>query len=101
MLISIVVNASHMSLKPFIILISFKTLKKKIFLKSRDPPVATLNKNGELLTNRKDIEDRAVKVYTERLKPNKIVQELELYQETENKLCEMQLKMTKLNRTEP
>ena len=59
------------------------------------------NKNGELLTNRKEIEDRAVEVYTERLKPNKIVEDLESYQETENKLCEMRLKVTKLNKTEP
>ena len=79
----------------------FWKLKKKIFKKSRDPPVAMFNKNGELLTNRKEIEDRAVEVYTERLKPNKIVEDLESYQETENKLCEMRLKLTKLNKTEP
>ena len=79
----------------------FWKLKKKIFKKSRDPPVAMFNKNGELLTNRKDIEDRAVEAYTERLKPNKIVEHLESYQDIENKLCETRLKLTKLNKTEP
>ena len=66
----------------------------------RDPPVAMLNRNGELLTNRKDIEDRAVEAYTERLKPNKIVEHLESYQDIENKLCETRLKLTKLNKNE-
>ena len=79
----------------------FWKLKKKIFPKSRDPPAAMLNSKGDLLTNDREIKDRAVEVYKERLKPNKIVTYLESYEQTENKLCEMRLKLAKLNKTEP
>ena len=79
----------------------FWKLKKKICPKSRDPPAAMFSSKGDLLTNKKDIEERAVEVYTDRLKPNKIVEHLESYEETENKLCELRLKISKLNKTEP
>ena len=79
----------------------FWKLKKKICPKSKDPPAAMFSSKGELLTNKKEIEERAVEVYTDRLKPNKIVHHLESYEETENKLCELRLKISKLNKTKP
>ena len=79
----------------------FWKLKKKVFPNSRDPPTAMFNSDGDLLTNNKEIKDRAVEVYKERLKPNKIVKYLESYEQTENKLCELRLDLTKLNKTGP
>ena len=79
----------------------FWKLKKKICPKSRDPPAAMFSSKGDILTNKKDIEERAVEVYTDRLKPNTIVEHLKSYEETENKLCELRLKISKLNKTKP
>ena len=79
----------------------FWKLKKKICPKSRDPPAAMFSSKGDILTNQKDIEERAVEVYTDRLKPNTIVKDLEAYEETENKLCELRLKISKLNKSKP
>ena len=79
----------------------FWKLKKKLFPKSNDPPSAMLDKQGNMLTSKRDIENRAVEVYTERLGANKIKEHLESYEQTVNKLCESRLKLTKLNITEP
>ena len=65
----------------------FWKLKKKICPKTRDLPAATLDEKGNILTNRKVIEDQAVKVFTERLKPKKMKEHLLSLEETENKLC--------------
>ena len=79
----------------------FWKLKKKICPKSKYPPAAIFNMKGDLLTNKRDIEERSVEVYTERLKPNKMVKQLESYEETVNKLCELRLRMTKINKSDP
>ena len=46
-------------------------MKKKLFPKSRDLPLAMFDKNGNLLTTNKSIESRALEVYADRLHPNK------------------------------
>ena len=79
----------------------FWQMKKKIFPKHNDPPSAMLNKEGNIITSREAIEERAIHVYTERLEANKIKEHLEEYEKTANKLCETRLKLTKLNETEP
>ena len=56
---------------------------------------------GTLLTSSKSIEERALEVYINRLKPNKIEDHLISYEETENKLCALRLKSTKTKVTEP
>ena len=48
----------------------FWKLKKSICPKTREPPAAMMDKQGNLLTNNKAIEERAIEVFTERLKPN-------------------------------
>ena len=79
----------------------FWKLKKSICPKTRGPPAAMMDKQGNLLTNNKAIEERAIEVFTERLKPNKMENHLKSLEETENKLCEIRLKLSKLKKTEP
>ena len=40
-------------------------------------------------------------MFTERLKPNRMKEHLKSLEETENKLCDMRLKLSKLQKTEP
>ena len=79
----------------------FWKIKKKLFPKSRDPPSAMFDKANNLLTSDKAIESRALEAYQERLEANKIAEHLRSYEDTNNKLCEARLKMTKLNKTDP
>ena len=57
-----------------------------------------IDKNGNLITNNKAIEEREIEVFTERLKPNEMEDHLKSPEETENKLCEIRLKLTKSRR---
>ena len=79
----------------------FWKLKKTICPRKTDPPAAMTDKEGNLLTNKDDIQKRAVEVYKERLKPNAIEEHLKSYEEVENKLCKARLNLTKLNKTDP
>ena len=81
--------------------LKFWKLKKRICSKYRDPPTAMQDKNGKLLTNKEEIERRALEVYTDRVKPNNIEEHLKSYEELENKLCKSRLKLSKLNKTNP
>ena len=78
----------------------FWKINKKIFPKSRDPPVAILDKHGNLVTTDKAIENRVLEVYSERLAPNEIRKDLKSYEKLVNKLCEARLKQTETNKTE-
>ena len=79
----------------------FWRLKKKLCPKSSDPPSVMLDKTGNLLTTNKAIENRAVKVFRERLDNNTMKPHLSDMESNVNKLCEQRLKATKLNKTEP
>ena len=79
----------------------FLKIKKQLFPRSRDPPSAMLDKHGNLLTTNKSIENRALEVYAERLKPDKINDQFKEHEHTVNKLCEMRLKLSKSKSTEP
>ena len=59
------------------------------------------DKNGKLLTDKEEIERRALEVYTDRVKPNNIEEHLKSYEELENKLCKSRLTISKLNKTNP
>ena len=50
----------------------FWKINKKMFPKSRDPPVAILDKHGNLVTADKAIENRVLEVYTEQLELMKL-----------------------------
>ena len=56
-------------------------LKKTICPNNKDPPAAMTDKEGNLLTNKDDIEKRAVEVYKERLKSNDMKEHLKSYEE--------------------
>ena len=71
-------------------------LKKKLCPNSRDPPNAMLDEHDNLLTTDKAIQDRAVKVFSERLEANPIEDHLKEFEEESNKLCEARLKIVNL-----
>ena len=79
----------------------FWKLKRKVCPKTRDPPTAMMDREGNLITNKNATDDRAIEVFTERLKPNRMKEHLKSLEETENKLCDMRLKLSKLKKTEP
>ena len=78
---------------------TFWKINKNMFPKSRDPPVAILDKHGNLVTADKAIENRVLEVYTERLEPNEINKHLKSFEEAVNKLCEARLERTSINKT--
>ena len=76
-------------------------LKKRLCPKSRDPHCAMLDANGNLLTSDKAIQDRALEVYSERLEANTMKENLKDLESDTNTLCEIRLKLTEKNKTEP
>ena len=76
-------------------------MKKRLCPRARDPPAAILDSKGNLLTNDIAIEERAIEVYKERLKGNKINKHLEHIESLEEDLCKTRLKKCKTNKTEP
>ena len=50
----------------------FWNLKKKLFPKSRDPPSAMLDHDGNVSTTTEAIQNRVIEVHTKRLKPYKM-----------------------------
>ena len=63
--------------------------------------VSILDSHGNLLTSDKAIENRALEVYSNRLKPNKMEEHLEEYEADTNELCMLRLKNCKKNKTAP
>ena len=59
------------------------------------------NRKVNLLSSNKAIEERALEVYDERLKPNKMKDHLINHEEVTNKLCEARIDMCKLVKTDP
>ena len=77
------------------------SMKKKLCPRSKDPPTAMLDSQGNLLTTDKAIQNRATEVFAERLERNKIEEHLEDLEDDTNKLCKLRLKLSKLNKTQP
>jgi hypothetical protein len=76
-------------------------LKKRLCPKAMAPPSAMLDKEGNLLTSDEAIKERALEVYAERLAPNEMENNLKNLEKDRNELCEVRLKLAKLNKTEP
>ena len=74
-------------------------LKKKLRPQSQEPPSAFLDSTGNLLTNEKAIQNRALEVYTKWLEGNNMSEDLKDLEETNNKLCETRFKQCKKNVT--
>ena len=76
-------------------------LKRRLCLNARDQPSAMTDRKGNLLTSSKAIEERALEVLSDRLKPNEIKENLKELESVTNNLCEIRMQLCKLNRTEP
>ena len=79
----------------------FWKMKKRMSQKNNDPPTALLDAHGILLTSNNAIKDRALEVYTDRLKNNKIAKHLEAYEDNVNELCAARFKQCKQNKVDP
>ena len=58
------------------------------------------DRHGNLLTSEKAIQEHALEVFSERLKPCQMKENIKHMEETTNKLCESRLKSTKLIKSE-
>ena len=76
-------------------------LKKRLCPKSRDPQCAMLDSNGNILTSDEAIQNRALEVYSKRLEANEMKENLKDLENDTNTLCEIRLKLTEKNKTEP
>ena len=76
-------------------------LKKNLCPNSRPPPTAMLDSRGNLLTTDLAIEERALEVFENRLEGNNINDNLKTLEADTNKLCELRLKLSKLEKTKP
>ena len=76
-------------------------LNKKLCPRSKDPPTAMLDGKGNLLTENKAIERRAIEVYKQRLAGNNIVENLADLEKDTNKLCKNRLKLCKERKSKP
>ena len=76
-------------------------LRKKMCPKNRDPPTAMTDKNGNLLTADKAIQNRALEAYSERLENNKIEPHLKDLEDDTNELCHIRLNVCKKKKTPP
>ena len=76
-------------------------LKRRLCPNARDPPSAMTDRKGNILTSSKAIEERALEVLSDRLKPNEMKEDLKDLEDETNKLCEIRMKMCKMNKTEP
>ena len=74
-------------------------LKKKLSPKCRDPPTAMTDKEGNLFTSEKDIQNLALETFSERLKNRKIREGLENLQNDKEDLCKLRLKLSSQNKT--
>ena len=79
----------------------FWKIRKKVSPTNKDPPSVMMDSHGNILTSNKAISDRALEVYVDRLKGNKMKPHLIQMEEEVNQLCEKRLEETKLNKTKP
>ena len=56
---------------------------------------------GNLLTSDKVIQNRALEVFASSLKSNKVIPNLEALEKVVNDLCEIKIKLSKQNKSEP
>ena len=76
-------------------------LKKQICPRSRDPPTAMMDNDGNLVTDTEAIKDMAVKAYQYRLRNRPIKEGLEDMKESKEKLAERVMEAARNNKTNP
>ena len=76
-------------------------LKKALCPNALDAPCAMDDANGNLITSDKALQKRALHVYSDRLEGNKIEDNLKDLEDDTNLLCELRVKVSKENKTQP
>ena len=76
-------------------------LKKKLCPRSRDALSVMKDKHGNIISSDKAIKERALEVYKDRLRGNKIEIHLEELEKDTNLLCEIRVKTSQRNKTQP
>ena len=74
-------------------------LRKKLFPKSRDPPTAMMDLDGNLVTCEKKVEDLAINEYERRLQNRTIKDDLSSLKIQKENLCHLRLDQAKKNKT--
>ena len=74
-------------------------LRKKLFPKSRDPPTAMCDSEGNLVTEESEIEKIAIETYLKRLSNRPMKPELESIRKEKEELCTRRLKETRKNKS--
>ena len=77
------------------------SLRKKIFPRSRDPPTAMCDAEGNLVTNEAEIEQIAVETYKMRLSNRPMKANLENIRKDKEELCSRRLETAAKNKTQP
>ena len=74
-------------------------LRKKLFPRSRDPPTAMMDSDGNLVTSEDRIQELALETYKKRLENRTIKENLSHIQTEKEELCSRRLEAAKRNRT--
>ena len=74
-------------------------LRKKLFPKSRDPPTAMINEEGDLVTSLEEIENLSLKTYKNRLRSRQMVPDLNYLRADKELLCDLKLECARKNTT--
>ena len=86
--------------KPTIPIFPYK-LKKALCPNTIDAPCAMNDASGNLITSDKALKERALQVYAKRLEGNIIEDHLKDLEKDTNLLCELRVKVSKENKTDP
>ena len=76
-------------------------LRKKLFPKSRDPPTAMKDPDGNLVTSEEEIEKLAIQTYQKRLQNRPMKEDLHHIRKQKEELCSRRLEAAKKNTTPP
>ena len=76
-------------------------LRKKLFPKFREPPVAMKDDDGNIITSLKEIEKLSIHTYKSRLSNRPMLPELDHLKTQKEKLCMLKLKAAKRIKTDP
>ena len=74
-------------------------LRKKLFPKSRDPPTAMFDPNGNLVTCESKVEEITLNAYQDRLKNKPIKESLSNLKILKENLCNLRLELAKRNKS--
>ena len=76
-------------------------LRKKMFPRSRDPPTAMMDSDGNLVTSETEIQNIALETYQKRLQNRPMREELSELRAEKEELCARRLEIAKWKKTPP